>query len=97
MEIKENQDKNIQKEIEEKDLKKNEKEKPLENEEIEEFKGEKIERINKENKDLLLKIINDRINKRLESLENKNKTENNSIVLMNNNVVKIKSILIIII
>lgn len=92
MEIKENQDKNIQKEIEEKKFEKNEKEKPFEKEKIEEFKGEKIERINKENRDLLLKIINDRINKKLESLEKKNKTENNSIVLMNNNVVKIKSI-----
>ena len=54
------------------------------------------ERISKENKDLLIKIINDTIKKKLEDLEKRNKAESNSINLLNKNVDKIKSMYIII-
>ena len=60
------------------------------------MKKKKEERISKENKELLLKIINDTIKKRLEDLEKKNKSEVNILNLLKTNTSKIKSIYILI-
>ena len=49
------------------------------------------ERIGQKEKDLLLKIINDQLNNKLEHLEKKNKQENKDIVLLNKTVKDIQS------
>ena len=68
-----------------------------ENKELKGNNEKKEERISKENKDLLLRIINDTLKKRLEELEKRNKSENNSITILNTNTLKIKSIYIFLI
>ena len=68
-----------------------------ENKELKGNNEKKEERISKENKDLLLRIINDTIKKRLEELEKRNIAENNSINILNTNTLKIKSIYILLI
>ena len=55
----------------------------------------KEERFSQENKELLLKIINETIKKRLDDLEKRNKAENNTVTIINKNVDKIKSMYII--
>ena len=52
------------------------------------------ERIGQKEKDLLLKIINEQINNKLEHLEKKNKQENKDIVFLNKTVKDIQSIYI---
>lgn len=49
------------------------------------------ERFSQENKDLLIKIINETIKKKLDNLEKRNKAESISLNLLNQNVEKIKS------
>lgn len=84
-ENKENQEKNKIKENKEgtdsKELKENK-----------EGEGKKEERITKENKDLLIKIINDMIKKRLDELEKRNNGEEKTIKILKTNEDKIKSI-----
>ena len=95
MENKENNDnKEIPKDKEKEEIKSNDenKENNEQKEKIDEIQEKKDERISKENKDLLLKIINNTIKKGLEALEKRNKEENSTIILIKNNVVKIKSI-----
>ena len=50
-----------------------------------------VERIGQKEKDLLLKIINEKINNKLEHLEKKNKQENKDIELLNKTVKNINS------
>ena len=52
------------------------------------------ERFNQENKDLLIKIINETIKKQLDNLEKRNKDESSSITLLNKNVKIINSMYI---
>ena len=73
----------------------NEKKEGKENNENKEVFEKKEERFSQENKDLLLKIINETIKKRLDDLEKRNKAENNTVTIINKNVEKIKSMYII--
>ena len=81
-------------EIENKEENKNDKKES--NEDIESNKEDtqnpnNVERIGQKEKDLLLKIINETINNKLEHLEKKNKQENKDIVLLNKTVKDIQS------
>ena len=65
-----------------------------ENNENKDNSESKVERIGQNEKELLLKIIKDKLIKRLEYLENRNIKENNSLQMTNKNVTKIKGIYI---
>ena len=65
-----------------------------ENNENKDNSESKVERIGQNEKELLLKIIKDKLIKRLEYLENRNIKENNSLQMTNKNVKKIKFIYI---
>jgi len=91
------ENKDQKEEIENKEEIKNDKKES--NEDIESNKEEaqnqnNEERIGQKEKDLLLKIINDQLNNKLEHLEKKNKQENKDIVLLNKTVKDIQSIYI---
>ena len=88
------ENKDQKEEIENKEEIKNDKKES--NEDIESNKEEaqnqnNEERIGQKEKDLLLKIINDQLNNKLEHLEKKNKHENKDIVLLNKTVKDIQS------
>mgnify|MGYP003571343134 CR=1 FL=1 len=88
------ENKDQKEEIENKEEIKNDKKES--NEDIESNKEEaqnqnNEERIGQKEKDLLLKIINDQLNNKLEHLEKKNKQENKDIVLLNKTVKDIQS------
>ena len=88
------ENKDQKEEIENKEEIKNDKKES--NEDIESNKKEaqnqnNEERIGQKEKDLLLKIINDQLNNKLEHLEKKNKQENKDIVLLNKTVKDIQS------
>ena len=104
-EIKENiENKDVKDNKESKDTQENkEAMKPKENNEKKEVQQESNEkkdiqavkeRFSQDNKDLLIKIINETIKKKLENLENRNKAESSSITLLHQNVEKIDSMYI---
>ena len=83
------ENKDQKEEIENKEENKNDKKES--NEDIESNKEDaqnqnNEERLGQKEKDLLLKIINDQLNNKLEHLEKKNKQENKDIVLLNKTV-----------
>ena len=65
-----------------------------ENDENKDNSESKVERIGQNEKELLLKIIKDKLIKKLEYLENRNVKENNSLQMTNKNITKIKGIYI---
>lgn len=89
------EEKNVEESKKEKETKENEENKEkADNKDLKESKeGKEMKekKITKESKDLLIKIINNTIKKRLDELEKRNTAENKTIQVVQANVEKIKS------